>query len=145
MKQVRSVQLYINPSWQFEEAHQKGWRRSSFLTLFRKVLGDNRRRHQFLLLLFPGSPGVRADFTSRWFFTWQQNSKINRCRAAVTLGFWWNIDHFDVILTTNFRISTISAKWSIIDQWSIISTHWPACIVVKILLLQISGFIKKKT
>ena len=29
--------------------------------------------------------------------------------------FWWNVDHFNAIMTTNSRISTIQAKWSIID------------------------------
>ena len=27
--------------------------------------------------------------------------------AVIILGFWWNIDHFDVISTENLRISTI--------------------------------------
>ena len=40
-------------------------------------------------------------------------TKANNCTyakgitAVTILGFWWNIDHFDVILTTNLRILTI--------------------------------------
>ena len=53
--------------------------------------------------------------------------------------FWWYIDHFNAISTKNSRISTISAKWSIMDQWSIISTQWPSCSRVKISSKNISG------
>ena len=35
--------------------------------------------------------------------------------------------NFVALSGTKSRISTIWAKWSIIDQWSIISTLWPPC------------------
>ena len=44
---------------------------------------------------------------------------------TIVRDFLINIDHSNVISTTNSRISTNYAKWSIIDQWSIIPTHWP--------------------
>ena len=45
--------------------------------------------------------------------------------TAISLMEYFDEKSTILISTTNSRTSTILAKLSIVDQWSIISTHWP--------------------